>query len=114
MEFLGIAYYTTAFGNDLDICEVEFRTMWRSSHHGAVEMNPTRNHEVLGSILGLTQWAKDLALLWFWRRPASVAQIRPIAWEPPYAEGISLKSKQQQQQNHVEWCFSESVMEQCP
>ena len=34
----------------------------RSSHRSAVEMNPTRNHEVVGSILGLTQWVKDLAL----------------------------------------------------
>ena len=26
---------------------------------GAVEVNPTRNHEVSGLILGLTQWVKD-------------------------------------------------------
>ena len=36
----------------------------RSSCLGTVEMNPTRNHEVMGSIPGLTQWVKDLALLW--------------------------------------------------
>ena len=34
-----------------------------SSRCGAVEMNPTRNHEVAGSTPGLTQWVKDLALL---------------------------------------------------
>ena len=35
-----------------------------SSRHGKVEMNPTRNNEVVGSIPGLPQWVKDLVLLW--------------------------------------------------
>ena len=38
-------------------------TWTRSSHHGAAEMNPTRNHEVSGSIPGLAQWVQDLVLL---------------------------------------------------
>ena len=35
----------------------------------------------------------DLVLLWLWGRPAAVAPIRPLAWEPPYAAGMALKSK---------------------
>ena len=35
----------------------------------------------------------DPALLWLWCRPAAVAPIRPLAWEPPYAAGAALKSK---------------------
>ena len=34
----------------------------QSSHHGAAEMNLTRNDEVVGLSPGLTQWVKDLAL----------------------------------------------------
>ena len=33
-----------------------------SSHHGTVEMNSTRNHEVAGSFPGLDQQVKDLVL----------------------------------------------------
>ena len=35
----------------------------RSAHRGAVETNPTENHEVVGLIPALAQWVKDPALL---------------------------------------------------
>ena len=34
-----------------------------SSCRGTAETNPTRNHEVVGLIPGLTQWVKDPVLL---------------------------------------------------
>ena len=37
----------------------------------------------------------DLALLWLWCRPAAVALIRPLAWEPPYAMDVALKKQKQ-------------------
>ena len=33
----------------------------------------------------------DPTLLWLWRRPAAVAPIGPLAWEPPYVMGTALK-----------------------
>ena len=35
----------------------------------------------------------NLVLLRLWHRPAAVAPIGPLAWEPPYAIGAALKSK---------------------
>ena len=34
----------------------------RSARRGAVEVDPTKNHEDVGLILGLTQWVKNLVL----------------------------------------------------
>ena len=42
--------------------EAEQISLEESPHCGAVEMNPSRNHEVVGLIPGLIQWFKDLAL----------------------------------------------------
>ena len=38
----------------------------------------------------------DLMLLWLWRRPATTAQIRPLAWESPYAMGAALEKAKSQ------------------
>ena len=35
----------------------------------------------------------DPVLLWLWDRPAATAPMRALAWEPPYAAGVALKSK---------------------
>ena len=33
----------------------------------------------------------DSTLLWLWHRLAAIAQIRPLAWELPYASGMALR-----------------------
>ena len=36
----------------------------------------------------------DPVLLWLWCRPAAAVPMRPLAWEPPYASGVALKSQE--------------------
>ena len=54
----------------------------------------TSVREDTGSIPGLPQWVRDPGLLWLWCKPAAVALIRLLAWEPPYAEGVALKKQE--------------------
>ena len=36
-------------------------------------------------------------LLFLWCRLAAIAPIRPLAWEPPYAAGVALKSQKKEE-----------------
>ena len=61
----------------------------RRPRRASVETSLTRIHEDAGSIPGC--W-----LLWLWCRPAAVAPIGPLAWEPPYAVGVALEKAKRQ------------------
>ena len=39
------------------------------------------------------RYGLDPMLLWLWGRAAAAAPIQPLAWEPHYAMGAALKSK---------------------
>ena len=49
----------------------------------------------------------DLALLWLWYRPAAVAPIRPLAWEPPYAAGAALETTKKKKKKKSKMNFQE-------
>ena len=43
-----------------------------------------------------------LALLRLWRRLAATAPIRPLAWDPPYATGVTLEKAKRQKNKQIE------------
>ena len=81
----------------------------RCFHYGSVVTNLTSIHEDMDSIPDLLRWVKDPELLgavvwvtdaaqiWCCCGPATMALIRPLAWEFPYAEGMALKRQKQKQ-----------------
>ena len=80
-----------------------------SSHRGAAETNLTRNHEVVSSIPGLAQWVKDPVLLLLWHRLAAVAPISPLAWEPPHATSVTLKTKKKKKNQLKDICINSTI-----
>ena len=38
----------------------------------------------------------DPKLLWLWCRPAAMAPIRPVVWEPPYAMSEALEKERKE------------------
>ena len=65
--------------------------------------NPTSNHEVAGSIPGLTQWLRIWHYQELWCRPVATAPIRPLAWEPPHAAGAALKRQKRSPPKNSYW-----------
>ena len=54
----------------------------------------------------------DSVLLWFWCRLVATALFRPLAWEPPYATGVTIeKAKRQKKKKKIIFHFLVDVYE---
>ena len=63
MEISKYLWFLASINQDGHVgTETNKESVWGSSHCGAAEINMTSIHEDTGSILGLTQCVKDLAL----------------------------------------------------
>ena len=51
------------------------------------------------------RWSLDPTLLWLRCRPAAVAMIRPLAWEPPHAAGAGVALKRQKNKTKKKFFF---------
>ena len=45
-------------------------------------------------------------LLWLWCGLAAAAQTGPLAWQPPYAVGATLKSKKKKKKKNGEYILN--------
>ena len=65
-------------------------------------MSPTSIHEDSGLIPGLTQWIRDLALLWA-AGQVTDALIQPLAWELPLCHKYGPKKKKKKSTKITEY-----------
>ena len=90
-----------------------------NSHCGLVVTNPTGIHEDAGSTPGLAYRVEDqhccelrcrsqtrLTLLWLWCRPAATVPFQPLAWELPYAVGMTLERQKPNRQTNKHMIIS--------